>query len=121
MKVIRAPRVGPVELPPSEMRFTPFFYNNLYPYAKDMVFGLTALEMLAKNENADKIIRFLENVQGLDGSWDQDIVVTSLTALAFQRTKINPKINPYRWFSKVQYSEGALPAFNQLACWNIGW
>lgn len=118
---ICTPSVGPVELPPSEMRFTPFFYNNLYPYAKDMVFSLTALEMLAKHENADKIIRFLENVQGLDGSWDQDIIVTSLATLAFQRTKINPKISPYRWFSKVQYSEGAFPAFNQLTCWDIGW
>src|SRR5574341_120005 len=118
---IRAPSAGPFELPPPELRFTPLFYNRLHPYAKDMFFSLTALEILAKHGNADKLLRFLESVQGLDGSWKQDVIITSLAKLAFQKAKINPKVDPYQWFSEVQYSDGAWPAFNQMTCWDIGY
>ncbi|MCX9010968.1 MAG: hypothetical protein OIN66_07590 [Candidatus Methanoperedens sp.] len=117
---IRTPSAGPIELPPSEMRFTPLFYSKLYPYAKDLFFSLTALEMLTKYKNADKILRFLEIVQGLDGSWKQDIIITSIATLAVQRSKINPRINPYQWLSEVQYPDGSWPAFNQMICWDIG-
>jgi squalene cyclase len=117
---IRTPSACSVELPPSELRFTPLFYSKLYPYAKDMFFSLTALEMLTKYRNADKILRFLESVQGLDGSWKQDIIITSLATLAAQKSKIKPRINPYRWLSEVQYSDGSWPAFNQMICWDIG-
>ncbi len=115
-----APGAGTFLLPPPEMRFTPSFYSTLYPYAKDMFFSLTALEMLTKNGNAEKTLRFLESVQGLDGSWKQDIIITSLATLAFQKAKRNPRIDPYRWLSEVQYSDGAWPAFNQITCWDIG-
>ncbi|MCZ7357945.1 MAG: hypothetical protein O8C66_15805 [Candidatus Methanoperedens sp.] len=118
---IRTPGVGASRLPLPELRFTPSFYANLNPTAKNMVFSLTALEMLAKKENANKTLGFLESVQGLDGSWDQEVILTSFATLAFQKAKINPRINPNHWFSEVQYSDGAWPAFNQLACWDIGW
>ncbi len=118
---ISIPGIGPLKMPPAELRFTPSFYRSLHPYVKDMFFSLTALEVLEKRGNADKILRFLESVQGLDGSWKQDVITTSMAALAFQKAKINPGLNPYKWFSGVQYSDGAFPAFNQMSCWDIGW
>ncbi len=118
---ICTPGLGHLRLPHLDLRFAPLFYNNLYPHAKDIIYSLTALEMLAKYRNADKTLGFLESVQGLDGSWDQDVIVTSFATLAFQKAKINLRINPYQWFSEVQYSDGSWPAFNQLITWDIGW
>ncbi|MEL1133663.1 prenyltransferase/squalene oxidase repeat-containing protein [Desulfitobacterium sp. THU1] len=68
-------------------------------------------------------VRYLLNTQMPDGSWSEDIIGTSLAALAIMRLggNLEPCQKAGRWLLSKQYVNGGWPAFDQLKNWAMGW
>ena len=86
---------------------------------------VVAASLLATDsrEGIRKGIQYLLETQMPDGSWSEDIIVTSLAILAIMRMGGYPEQmeKAGRWLVQKQYPSGAWSAFDQLEIWAMGW
>ncbi len=86
---------------------------------------IVAASLLATNsrEGTHKGIQYLLETQMTDGSWSEDVIVTSMSILALlsKGDYSEPTQRAGQWLVQKQYLSGGWPAFDQLKIWAMGW
>lgn len=97
--------------------------NKLPPYGRPVV--VAAALLAAKNLNqfgVREAVAYLADCQMADGSWSEDIIATSLAAIALVRARASGECldKAGQWLWAKQYANGGWPAFDQLFTWSVG-
>lgn len=95
------------------------------PYGRPTLLAVTLIKEINRcglNEETRAAALELCSLISPDGSWCQDIMVTSMSVLALYLAEIDqPLAKACDWLCSVQYDHGGWPSFNQLFNWAVGW
>ncbi|RNC29660.1 MAG: hypothetical protein AWM53_00277 [Candidatus Dichloromethanomonas elyunquensis] len=97
--------------------------NKLPPYGRPVVIAASLLAVKNLDQfGASQAAAYLCDHQLEDGSWCEDVVATSLSALALVRARVSGEqiIKAGKWLQSKQYPRGGWPAFDQLQIWSTG-
>lgn len=97
--------------------------NKLPPYGRPVVIAAAILAAQDLKEfGVKEAVAYLTDCQMVDGSWCEDIIATSLAALALVRagTAGGRLEKTGQWLAARQYDNGGWPAFDQLFTWSVG-
>jgi len=117
---IEGPEPGETRLPHI---LTDSALHKLPPYGRPVV--VAAALLAADNLNqfgVREAVAYLGDCQMADGSWSEDIIATSLAAIALVRARISGErlTKAGQWLQAKQYKNGGWPAFDQLFTWSVG-
>ncbi len=95
------------------------------PYGRPTMLAVTLIKEWNRHGKDEETIAAAKELAGwvsADGSWCEDVVVTSMAVLALSLAGLTEPLNKaYDWLSETQYDHGGWPAFNQLTNWAAGW
>lgn len=97
----------------------------LPPSARPMIISLSSLREMGRRKVSPALQPILEklvNFQTPNGTWCEDILITSLSILCLYMARQFPSAmsQGLKWLASVQYPSGAWPSFNQVTNWDIG-
>ncbi len=103
----------------------PVVLSFLPPGARPLVTALSCIHESFQNKTSRALQSALKKLAGFqspDGSWCEDILITSLCILGLVTARRYPasQARGIKWLASVQYPSGAWPSFNQLTNWDVG-
>ncbi|MDA8440911.1 MAG: hypothetical protein M0Z55_00840 [Peptococcaceae bacterium] len=95
------------------------------PYGRPTILAVTLIKEFYRQGLSREVARasgeLLEWISP-NGSWCEDIVVTSLAIMALHLTgNATAAVNAAAWLCASQYDNGGWPSFNQLTNWSVAW
>jgi hypothetical protein len=95
------------------------------PYGRPTILAVTLIKFHYRYGHTEEVkIAARELVAQIsdNGSWCDDIVVTSMAMLALYLAEVyEPLQHAAQWLCDTQYAHGGWPSFNQLTNWAVGW
>ncbi len=95
------------------------------PYGRPTMLAVTLIKDWNRRGRDEETMEAAEELAGwvsADGSWCEDVVVTSMAVMALSLAGFRqPLDKACDWLSETQYDHGGWPSFNQLTNWAVGW
>lgn len=95
------------------------------PYGRPTILSVSLIKDFYRyglNERVKQALGELIDCLLPDGSWCEDVVVTSLGIMALYLCGYKKDLRKScEWLCSTQYEHGGWPSFNQLTNWAVGW